>query len=102
MLAVLKLKKCDGDNWWTSINRFQMFEFEFFAWRSVSAQTRFSYLGDNIIFLHSNYIYSFVSIGLALWAFGDVGSDIYLMITTYKPVRKLQYYCFIKYLVVVY
>jgi len=26
-----------------------------------------------------------ISIGLALWAFGDVGSDIYLTITTYKP-----------------
>ena len=63
---------------------------------------RFSYLGDNIIFLHSNHIYSFVSTGLALWAFGDVGSDIYLMSTTYKPVRKLHYYCLIEYLVVVY
>ena len=47
-------------------------------------------------------VYSFVSTGLALWAFGDVGSDIYLMITTYKPVRELQYYCFTKYFVVVY
>ena len=75
----------------------QHFSHNFFMciWVLLSEWFEYTYISSwdvnkkiKVVVLH---LQSLWKTGLALWAFGDVGSDIYLTYTTYKPVGNLLF-----------